>query len=178
MRICLLANIVVLSAGVAMAQVPDLPLTRVIGVVGIGSGQTAHLNVFNPGTGAPLLGIRCQSTFTFVNDQGTELKTGTATIDPGKTASLDLTPEAFNGRVELYAVVLTPPIGQAPNVGYCTLVPAIEIIDNATGNTIAVLTESTLRPPVPPAGGNTDSEETGLVARRAGVHSDGLNFAY
>jgi hypothetical protein len=41
MRICLLANIVVLSAGVAMAQVPDLPLTRVIGVVGIGSGQTA-----------------------------------------------------------------------------------------------------------------------------------------
>ena len=148
MRICLLANIAVFSAGVAMAQVPDLPLTRVIGVVGIGSGQTAHLNVFNPGTGAPLLGVRCQSTFTFVNDQGTELTTGTATIDPGKTAWPDLTCEAFNGRV-LYAVVLTPPIGQAPNVGYCTLVPTIEIIDNATGNTIAVLTESTLRPPVP-----------------------------
>ena len=89
MRICLLADIAVLSAGVAMAQGPGLPLTRVIGVVGIGSGQTAHLNVFNPGAGAPLLGVRCQSTF--------------------------------------------------------------EIIDIATGNTIAVLTESTLRPPVPPA---------------------------
>ena len=40
MRICLLANIAVLSAGVAIAQGPGLPLTRVIGVVGIGSGQT------------------------------------------------------------------------------------------------------------------------------------------
>jgi hypothetical protein len=139
----------VLSAGVAMAQGTGLPLTRVIGVIGIGSGQTAHLNVFNPGVGAPLLGVRCEATFTFLNDQGTELKTGTATIDPGKTASLDLTPEAFNGRVELYALVLTPPIGQAPNVGYCRLVPTIEIIDNATGNTIAALTVSTLRPPVP-----------------------------
>ena len=127
MRICLLANIVALSAGVAMAQVPDLPLTRVIGVVGIGNGQTTHLNVFNPGTGAPVLGIRCQATFIFLNEQGTELKTGTATTDPEKTGSPDLTSEAFNGRVELYALVLTQSVGQAPNVGYCTLVPTIEI---------------------------------------------------
>ena len=138
MRICLLANIVVLSAGVAMAQVPDLPLTRVIGVVGIGSGQTAHLNVFNPGTGAPLLGVRCQSTFTFVNDQGTELTTGTATIDPGKTASPDLTSEAFNGRVELYTLVFTQSVGQAPNVGYCTLLPTIEILGWAFQNSAPI----------------------------------------
>ena len=138
MRICLLANIAVLSAGVAMAQGPGLPLTRVIGVVGIGSGQTAHLNVFNPGTGAPFLGIRCQATFVFLNEQGTELKTGTATIDPGKTASPDLTSEAFNGRVELYTLVFTQSVGQAPNVGYCTLLPTIEILGWAFQNSAPI----------------------------------------
>ena len=119
------------------------------GVVGIGSGQTARLNVFNPGVGAPLLGVRCEATFNFLNDQGELLKTSNATIDPGKTASLELTPEAFNGRVELYGLVLTPAIGQAPNVGYCRLVPTIEIIDNATGNTVAVLSKARVRQPVP-----------------------------
>ena len=138
MRICLLVNIAVLSVGVAMAQGPGLPLTRVIGVGGIVSGQTMHRNVFNPGTGAPFLGIRCQATFVFLNEQGTELKTGTATIDPGKTASPDLTSEAFNGRVELYTLVFTQSVGQAPNVGYCTLLPTIEILGWAFQNSAPI----------------------------------------
>jgi hypothetical protein len=142
-----------MSAGLAMAQGSGLPLTRIIGVIGIGSGQTARLNVLNPGVGAPLLGVRCEATFNFLTDQGELLKSGTATIDPGKTASLELTTEAFNGRVQLYGLVLTPPIGQEPNVGYCTLIPTIEIIDNATGNTVTVLSGSSVRPPVP--GGST-----------------------
>ena len=159
MRIsCWLLVAVALSAGGAIAQGTGLPLTQVIGVVGIGSGQRARLNVFNPGTGAPLLGVRCAATFTFLNDQGEPIKNGDATIDPGKTASLELSTEAFNGRVELYALVLTPPIGLAPNVGYCTLVPTIEVIDNATGNTVAVLTESRVRPPVPPAPKTADPQ--------------------
>ena len=138
MRICLLVNIAVLSVGVAMAQGPGLPLTRVIGVGSIVSGQTTHLNVFNPGTGAPFLGIRCQATFIFLNEQGTELKTGTATTDPEKTGSPDLTSEAFNGRVELYALVLTQSVGQAPNVGYCTLLPTIEILGWAFQNSAPI----------------------------------------
>jgi hypothetical protein len=148
-RICLLANIAVLSAGVATAQGQGLPLTPVIGVVGIGSGQTPHLNVFNPGTGAPLLGVRSTHAH-FCQRPGNRAEDRHGHNRSGKNSIADLTPEAFNGRVELYAVVLSPPIGQAPNVGYCTLVPAIEIIYNATGNTIAALTESRLRPPAPP----------------------------
>ena len=80
------------------------------------------------------------------------LKSGDATIDRGKTASLEMTTEAFNGRVQLYGLVLTPPIGQTPNAGCCTLIPTIEIIDNATGNTVTVLSGSSVRPPVPNGG--------------------------
>lgn len=141
---------VVCSGGLAIAQGPAaFPLTRITGIVGIGPSQTARLNVLNPGIGAPFLGVRCTGTLTFLDDQGQALKTDTMTIDPGKSASIELRTEAFNGRVELYALISTPPIGQAPNVGYCTLVPTIEVIDNATGNTVAMLTESRIRPPVP-----------------------------
>ena len=80
------------------------------------------------------------------------LKSGDATIDRGKTASLEMTTEAFNGRVQLYGLVLTPPIGQTPNAGCCTLIPTIEIIDNATGNIGTVLSGSSVRPPVPNGG--------------------------
>ena len=63
-----------------------------------------------------------------------------------------MTTEAFSGRVQLYGLVLTRPIGQTPNAGYCTLIPTIEIIDNATGNTVTVLSGSSVRPPVPNGG--------------------------
>ena len=77
------------AVGAAMAQAPNVPLTRVTGIIGISGAQTARLNVLNPGAGAPLLGIECHATLNLLNDQGEAIKSSTATINRG-TARIPL----------------------------------------------------------------------------------------
>jgi hypothetical protein len=149
------------STGTLAAQVGVFQLTRITPIVGIGPNQTVRLNVLNPGTGAPLLGVRCSAILNLMSDQGGNLKTGSFTIDPGKGVFIEFTPDSKAGRVEVYALVSTLPIGSQQPTGFCTMIPTVQVIDSATGNTVAVVTQSSIRPPGPADTGNGGADGSG-----------------
>ena len=141
----------------AYAQDPPITTTSQIqtsGMVGITAGQNARLNALNPGLPAPFAtAARCSAQLSFVDEQGIVLKTASVTVDPGKSLGLDLNRDkdiaSSAGRVEIRAVVSTPPVvpptAAAPPIvqplPFCTLIPTLEIIDNDTLKTHVVLTE-------------------------------------
>jgi hypothetical protein len=141
----------------AAAQDQPLPLNsqiRTFGVVGLAPGQSAQLNVVNPGLPAPFLAIICNTRLSFVDDQNNELKSSaTVQVLPGKSVSLVLNkdtdaPGTDGGRAPIRAIVRTPPLGPgsdnqmpAPNA-YCPLVLSLELFNANTGKTNVVLTGS------------------------------------
>ena len=129
------------------------------GVVGVGSTQTARLNVLNlqpvtPGVAAAL----CPATLEFYDETGALLKQLTVTtISPGTATGLVFKPTvpstAAGARAQIRAVLLTPSIaiynpvsGPIPSpimpvsLG-CSLMASLEIIDDATGATHILTTD-------------------------------------
>jgi hypothetical protein len=138
MRMSFLLSGFILNVAMVMAQ-GSLTSTQqhTSGVVGITTGQTARLNVLYPSVPAPILQILCSATLVIADDQGKILKSQDAQqLIGGKSVSLDLNadtdlPSGAN-RVQIHALTLTPNPG-------CTLVPTLEIFDNATGKTVVVV---------------------------------------
>ena len=112
------------------------------GMVGLTAGQTARLNVLNPGVLPPAAtGATCTAQLTFLNDQGAVLKTMPVTVLPGKSVSFNLDRDVdvsvANERFEIRATIgypaLTPATTAAPLT--CALLPTLEIFNNDTGRT-------------------------------------------
>jgi hypothetical protein len=155
------------SVALAGAQGPTIPIplnsqTQTTPVVGISNGQIARLNALNPGVPAPLAtGILCSAELSFVDANGTVLKTKQVTVAPGKSEPLDLNHDTeagpdSGGRFELRAVVRIPPVnGTAPVPAFCTIVPSLEIFDTDTGKTFVVvtMTKTLTGFPIPVVGG-------------------------
>src|SRR5579864_8025631 len=155
------------TAALAGAQAPTTPIpinsqTQTTPVVGISSGQIARLNALNPGVPAPLAtGILCSAELSFVDANGTVLKTKQVTVAPGKSEPLDLNHDTeagpdSGGRFELRAVVRIPPVtGTASVPAFCTIVPSLEIFDADTGKTLVVvtMTKTLTGFPIPVVGG-------------------------
>lgn len=137
----------------AMAQPPAATEWQNLGMIGITAGQTARLNVLNPGLPAPAgTAAICSANLSFLDDQGKDLKDMAVSVIPGKSVSLDLNADkdlspalGAGARLEIRALVSTPASGS-----YC-LVPTLEIIDNLTGKTTVALSTPHLTPP--PAAG-------------------------
>ncbi|MBZ5601453.1 MAG: hypothetical protein LAO79_04025 [Acidobacteriia bacterium] len=142
----------ILVAAAACAQ--GLPIAlgqniQTFAMVGLAQGQTARLNVLNPGVPAPLAtGIICSALLTFYDDQGASLKSATVAVIPNRSMQLDLESDAdlklaVNQRRQIRATIQippsAPPAGSAPST--CTLVPSLEIFDSVTGKTQVVLTD-------------------------------------
>jgi hypothetical protein len=134
-RICVFAGAVLAMAGGAMAQstTPMLPVAlHTSGMFGLTAGQTARLNVLNPGALAPAVGVVCAAQLSFLNAQGTVLKTTTVTVPPGESTSfnldrdLDLIVNDF--RVQVRAVI-------AYTSNTCALLPTLEVFNDDTGRT-------------------------------------------
>jgi hypothetical protein len=122
------------------------------GMVGVASGQTGRLNVVNSGTQSPAPAA-CKVRLQLVDEAGEVLKE--VTIDnllPGRAASLDLARPAPSSadstplRVQMRGVVRTNnqagplPLAPAfPVQAGCTLIPTLEVFDNSTGRTAAIL---------------------------------------
>ncbi len=120
------------------------------GVVGIAAGQTAKLNVLYPAVPAPLLQAMCSVTLSILDDQGTVLKTQDVQMLGGKTATLALNAdtELSGHAAQIHALTVTPPVSGAG--GYCSILPSLDIVDNATGKTVVHL-ETTITYPIPVA---------------------------
>ena len=153
-----------LSGGQFLAQAqtvssttPEFAMTT--GIVGVTSTQTARLNVLNlhpviPGVAA----VACPATLEFYDDTGALLKQLVVTnISPANAVSLVFKPTvpstAVGARAQIRAVVLTPSTavmnpGAGPipmpimaiSVG-CSVMPSLEIVDDATGVTHAFTTD-------------------------------------
>ena len=141
----------VLTFGVlaAWAQTPAAAVTvQTSGMVGLGDGQTARLNVLNPGVLAPAMGAICTATVAFAGDDGTFLKSTTLSVAPGRSLPFDIRSDtdlsiAAGDRRELRAVILMPPAATAssttPAPPACKVFPTLEIFDTASGHTLVTL---------------------------------------
>ena len=147
------------QAQTVSSTTPEFAMTT--GIVGVASTQTARLNVLNlhpviPGVAA----IACPATLEFYDDTGALLKQLVVTnISPANAVSLVFKPAVpstvVGARAQIRAVVLTPSTlianpgsGSGPvspplmpvSLG-CSVMPSLEIIDDATGVTHTFTTD-------------------------------------
>ena len=160
--------LVLLVTGSVTAQT-SMPTTytqvQSSGIVGITGGQTARLNVLNLGT-TPQAGVTasCSALVTFMDDQGTVLKTGTVTPDPGKSMLVDYPSTATIRQQIRVTIGIAHPAVMVPAPGavllpifYCSLVPTLEIFDNSNSQTVLLVSDfhSVFAYPVPLTGVST-----------------------
>jgi hypothetical protein len=147
------------QAQTVSSSTPEFAVTT--GIVGVTSTQTARLNVLNlhpviPGVAA----VACPATLEFYDDTGALLKQLVVTnIAPANAVSLVFKPPvsstAAGARAQIRAVVLTPstavmnpgtgsgpisPPVMAISIG-CSVMPSLEIVDDATGVTHTFTTD-------------------------------------
>jgi hypothetical protein len=147
-RICVFT----LAAAGAFAQATSTPApstvttTSTTGMIGLAEGQTARLNVLNPGILAPAVGMICSVNLAFTDGTGKLLKTTNVSVAPGQSAPFDLISDtdlylAIGTRVEIRAVIIPPtaiPVTSATPAS-CSLIGTLEIFDSSTKRTQAVL---------------------------------------
>ena len=140
-----------ITAAGMFAQTTANPIAleiKTTGVVGIAEGQTARWNVMNPGVAPPAAGVVCSALLSFIDGQGTVLKTAAVTVAPGTDAWIDLFSDkdlglAVDARRQIRATMTIPPIlppatSTTPIVP-CSLIGTLEIFDTLTGKTQVVL---------------------------------------
>lgn len=154
-----LALVTTLSAfGLHAQAVLGLQQIETTGMVGIASGQTAQLNLLNPGIQAPALGVMCPATVSFWDSAGKQLKSATLTVIPGQSQSFAIKSDtdlnlATGARTEIRAVIAQPPISPSATTGpaaaaVCKVVPTLEIVDTASGRTLVILGHTTTIPSI------------------------------
>jgi hypothetical protein len=147
------------QAQTVSSTTPEFAMTT--GIVGVSSTQTARLNVLNLHPVIPSLAtVACPATLEFYDDTGALLKQLVVTnILPANAVSLVFKPPvpstAVGARAQIRAVVLTPSTavinpgtGSGPisppviaiSIG-CSVMPSLEIIDDATGVTHTLTTD-------------------------------------
>jgi hypothetical protein len=140
---------IVLTAGQASAQwaspVASPTTDFTFGMVGIGGGQTARLNIVNvgPATGTS---IPCVLALAFFDSNSKIIKQTFISLKSGQAGLLDLTavevgltelkPDS-TARVQIRGAGYNPTL--IPQPLSCNLVPTVEIFDSATGKTVTVL---------------------------------------
>lgn len=165
-RIRVLGAVFVSIAGLAAAQTTNMPVffpqVQTFGMVGLAEGQTARLNLLNPGVLPPLAtGAICSAQVSFLDSKGAVLKTAPISVAPGQSVPFDLNRDTDvtgnDQRVQIRAIVQVPlpsPIVASPPQPWgCLLIPTLEIFDTNTGRTQVVITETRgVFGPVPLAG--------------------------
>ncbi len=138
---------VLMFAGVLSAQTIPVQTVETTPIVGIAAGQTARMNLLNPGVVLPTGGPECTAIVSFVQGSGSVLKTVTVTIDPGKNQAIDLHSDsdlnlvATGDRKEIRATVTTPaltPVSGTPTTTpapACKLIATLEIFNVISGQT-------------------------------------------
>jgi hypothetical protein len=149
-------SVFTLAAVGAFAQSTSLPVvvTHTSGMIGVAEGQTARLNVLNPGVAAPALGVVCSAILSFLDSTGKVLKSTSVSVLPGTAAApFNLASDAdlalaLDAREQIRATITIPavlPPSTATTTtittppAACTLIGTLEIFDSLTRRTQAVL---------------------------------------
>jgi len=139
------------TAALSAQAIPVNVNVETTGMVGLADAQTAQLNLLNPGVLPPALGVVCTASASFLDANGTVLKTATLTIPPGKSMPLILRSDTdlklvAGDRVEIRATITTPPFVPPPTAtstpissSSCKLIPTLEVLDTTSGRTLVVL---------------------------------------
>ena len=135
------------AAGIAAAQVAAILLLQyTYAPVGIAPGAALRLNVANTAGGTSV----CTGNLSFVNSDGTTIKNQNITVNAGQTVSYPLSmldvPNSPAGAVVRGVVKIDRQVGGmvGPATVACTSITSLEVVDTATGQTRAVLTNPTL----------------------------------
>jgi len=139
---------------------PQFPQYLTFGMVGIAPGETARLNALELPGFSNAAQPPCNVTLSFVDDQGNTLKTASMNALQGQAAHLDLAQGEINsatGRVQIRGTVQTTfSGGPLIPVGFgCSVMPTLEIFDDATGVTTTVLESARSVPTVIPLAAST-----------------------
>jgi hypothetical protein len=146
-----LTCVLALGAIALSAQTVPADTVQSTAMVGIATGQTARLNLLNPGVLPPAMGVVCTATVTFYDGNGTQRKTASVTVSPGTSQFVDLHSDvelslAPDTRAEIRATIAEPAIvppptasGAASSTLACPLVSTLEIFDSVTLRTQAVV---------------------------------------
>ena len=146
-------------AGAAAAQTASSaavsPAFRTSGMVGLTVGQTARLNVMNPGTEGPIIaGASCAAVVSFVNASGVVVKSAPVNVMPGQSVPFNLDRDVdlasvTDFRVEVRATIQAPvPTPATPSTAAaCRLIPTLEVFNDDTGRTQFIDTRFYQNPP-------------------------------
>jgi hypothetical protein len=142
--VCALAS----SALTLSAQTAAVASTvKTTAMIGLAQGQTAQLNLLNPGVQPPATGVICTAVVSFFDAVGTLLKSSVVSVPPGKSDPVDLVSEAdvtiaSGARREIraqFSIPAVPPPASTATTPIatpaCTLIPTLEIFDSVTGRT-------------------------------------------
>jgi hypothetical protein len=146
------AGTLCLFAGIVIAQERSAPIvfapsspTFSFGMIGLGTGASARLNVVNlVRTPPPILipQVPCKVELDLYDGQGKLIKNKTvASLGSGQADFLDLAGSevAISGtHVEISAVVI---VGSGQSF-FCSVSPTLEVFDSVTGTTTAILTSA------------------------------------
>src|SRR5271157_6556118 len=108
---CVLA----LGAIALSAQIIPAETVSTTAMIGIATGQTARLNLLNPGVLPPALGVICTAEVTYFDGAGAVKKTASVSVNPGTSQYVDLHSNtdldlASASRMEIRATVAIPGI--------------------------------------------------------------------
>jgi hypothetical protein len=159
---CVFSCVLTLTATILSAQsTPALPAVQTTPMIGLADGEIARLNLLNPGVLAPATGITCSVSVSFLDSNGTVLKTGSLAIPPGQSMSIDLLSNvdlglAYSDRREIRALIATPAVtpvvtSSTTTAPACKLIPTLEIFDSTTGRTLVVVGRAETVPAAPTA---------------------------
>jgi hypothetical protein len=143
---CFLTFIGALTALSISAQTIPVQIVQTTPIIGIAAGQTARLDLLNPGVLPSAIGVTCSATVSFIQGNGTVVKTATLTIAPGMNqyvdvrSDVDLDLVAVGDRHEIRATVSTPAITPVSSTTTtpapaCKLIGTLEIFNVITGQT-------------------------------------------
>jgi hypothetical protein len=153
-----LAATVLLTHGTAIAQERLAPIVSIqsnptfsFGMIGIGTGQTVRLNVVNlvrtpPPVAISIAQVPCKVELDLYDGQGKLVKQKTvANLSFGQADFLDL------ARSELSTTAAHVDVSAAVKVGstqsfFCNISTTLEVFDNVTGVTTAILASASLSP--------------------------------
>jgi len=146
---CALAFI---ALALSAQTIPVSGTLQTTGMIGIADSQTAQLNLLNPGVQGPAIGVICTAAVSFVDANGTVLKSKTLSVAPGTNSPFDLRSDTdlnlvvAGDRREIRATIMIPPFPPPPTAAgstaaavACKLIPTLEIFDTVSGRTLLTL---------------------------------------
>src|SRR5260370_20413960 len=130
------------AQGTAPVVLPSVQFSS--GMAGLASGQTARLNVVNigPTTASP---IACVLVLAFLDSDGKILKQMVASVALGKAAFMHLAANTtvWGARLEIRGIGYNPLLSPVavPQPVSCNLVPTLDVLDQQTSKTAAILAD-------------------------------------